>query len=154
MDWVVRLISEIRAVRAELNVPPKARIPLLVKDAGEITRARLDTHQELVVRLARIADIEFTDGAGPEGAVQAVVDEATLFLPLGGVIDVDQETARLAREIDKVEGEIGRIDKKLANRNFVAKAPPEVVEENREKRAEYQQTRTTLTEALQRIAAL
>ena len=154
MDWVVRLISEIRAVRAELNVPPKARIPLLVKDAGEVTRGRLDTHQELVVRLARIADIAFADGAAPEGAVQAVVDEATLFLPLGGVIDVDQETSRLAREIDKVEGEIGRIDKKLANKNFVAKAPPEVVEENREKRAEYQQARTKLTEALQRIAAI
>ena len=154
MDWVVRVISEIRTVRAELNVPPGAKIPLLVKDAGAAGRKRLDTHGDLISRLARLDDIGLVDGAAPKGAVQAVVDEATLCLVIGDVIDIDQEKARLAREIDKIDGEIGRIDKKLANQNFIAKAPAEVVEENREKRAEYQQSRVKLSEAIERIAAV
>jgi valyl-tRNA synthetase len=108
----------------------------------------------LILRLARLAEIGLVDGAAPKGAVQVVVDEATLCLQLGDVIDVGQEKARLAREIDKIEGEIGRIDKKLANESFVSRAPAEVVEENRDKRSEYELSRSKLSEALQRIAAM
>jgi valyl-tRNA synthetase len=153
MGWVVRLISEIRAIRAEMNVPPAAQIPLLFRDAGDVTALRLESHRELIQRLARIDRIEQAGPKPPKGTVQMVIDEATFLLPLGGVIDIEQERQRLGREIARLDGEIGRIDGKLANENFVARAPAEVVEENREKRAEYVGSRTRLAEALQRLSA-
>jgi valyl-tRNA synthetase len=86
------------------------------------------------------------------GAVQLVVGEATYGIPLADIIDLDQERARLQKEIDKLAGEIERLEKKLANENFVAKAPPEVVEEQKERREEAQTARSRLAEALDRIA--
>ena len=88
-----------------------------------------------------------------KGAVQIVVGEATYGLPLADIIDLDQERARLKKEIDKLGDEIGKLEKKLANENFVARAPAAVVEEQKERRAEAETARSKLTQALERIAA-
>src|SRR5690606_34557811 len=93
------------------------------------------------------------EGPVPGGAVQAVLDEATLILPLADVIDVAHERARLARELDKVSADIARMEARLANENFTAKAPVHVVEEQREKKAEAEQVKARLAAALQRLAA-
>ncbi|MDE1146430.1 MAG: valine--tRNA ligase [Azospirillaceae bacterium] len=151
MDWVVRFISTIRTIRSEMNVPPSAQLPLLVKDAGDVTAARLTTHRDLILKLARLSDITTTAEAPASGAVQAVVDDATLVLPLADFIDLDKEKARLAKEIQKLVGEIAKVDGKLGNPNFVDKAPPEVIEEQRERRAEAEGTRAKLAEALARL---
>ena len=135
MDWVVRLISAVRAVRSEMNVPAASQPVLLIRDAGPVATARLASHRELILRLARLASVDLHTGPALQGAVQTVLDEATLILPLAGIIDLDQERARLAREIEKLAGEIAKIDQKLGNPAFVAKAPEEVVEENQERRA-------------------
>ena len=153
MGWVVRLVSEIRAVRAEMNVPPAAQIPLFYRGAAEETEARIDRHRELIERLARIGGIDAAGDTAPKGAMQIVIDETTFILPLGAVVDLDQERARLGREIARLDGEISRIDSKLANESFVSRAPAEVVEENREKRAEYVGARLRLSEALARLGA-
>jgi valyl-tRNA synthetase len=153
IDWVVRLVSEVRAVRAAMNVPAAARIPLMVKDAGETTRARLAAHEVAILRLARLEHVAPLEGPVPEGVSQSVLDEATLILPLAGIIDVAEEKARLEREIAKAEGEIGRLENKLKNKGFLEKAPEEVVEENRERLAEFAAQRQKLSEALSRIAA-
>ncbi len=152
IEWVIRVITQIRAVRAETNVPAGAKIRALVVDAGEATRARLERHRELIERLARLEAVELGD-AVPDGSAQIVVEEAVVALPLADVIDIDQEKSRLGKEIDKVRGEIDKLDRKLSNESFVAKAPPEVVEEQRERRAEYEQTQARLEEALGRLAA-
>ncbi len=152
IDWLVRLVSDIRAVRAEMNVPAGAKIPLVVKDAGATTEARLAAHATAIERLARIESVNALDGAVPKGAVSTVLDEATLILPLAGIIDVDAEKARLAKEIAKAESEIGKIEKKLGNPGFVAKAPEEVVEENRERLADTTAQKQKLSEALARLA--
>jgi valyl-tRNA synthetase len=152
IDWVIRLISEVRGVRAEMHVPARAEIPLLLKDAGEASRRRLEAYRDIVARQARLGSIELTDGAVPKGAVQIVLDEATAILPLADVIDVSKELKRLEREIDKAASEIGKLDRKLANADFLAKAPPEVVEEQRERRAEATQLRDRLASALERLA--
>ena len=154
MDWVVRLVSAIRAVRVEMNVPPGAKIPLLVKDANETSAARLETHRDIISTLARLASIELRDDAPVRGAVQIVLDEATLVLPLAGVIDVAQEKARLTKEIEKIGAELAKLDKKLANEGFLAKAPEEVVAEQRERRAEAARARARLADALERLAAM
>ena len=153
MDWVVRLISEIRAVRAEMNVPAAARITMNLRGASEQSARRLDTHREVIVRLARLSGAEISDDI-PKDAAQGIVDEATVILPLGGVIDVEQERSRLVREIAKIEDEIGKIEKKLSNPQFVSRAPTKIIEENRGRRDEFATARAKLSEALDRLAAM
>ena len=154
MDWVVRAVSTIRAVRAEINVPPGARLRLIVRGANSDTGLRLERHEALIRRLARLDEvIDVGDEPLPKGAVQAVVDEAVFALPVGEVIDIEQEKSRLERELRKLAGEIGKIDAKLGNENFVARAPEAVVEEQRERLAELQHSRDRLSEAIDRLAA-
>ena len=152
LGWLVEIIARIRAVRGEMNVPPGARIPLILKGASAETQGRVAEHRALIDRLARLSDIGFGD-AVPAGSIQDVVGEATIVLPLADVIDLEQERARLQKEIDRADGEIAKIDKKLSNRGFIAKAPPDVVEENRERREEAEQARAKLAEALKRLEA-
>ncbi|MBT5048869.1 MAG: valine--tRNA ligase [Rhodospirillaceae bacterium] len=153
MGWLVRLITDIRAVRAEMNVPAKAKTQLLVQGASAETDERLARHGDLIRMLARVEEIA-TSGDAPKGSVQLVLDEATYFLPLGGVIDVGEENARLEKEVAKNDSEIIKLQKRLANEKFISRAPPEVVEENRERLTEFEQTRDKLKEALARLAAL
>ncbi|MDE0716525.1 MAG: class I tRNA ligase family protein, partial [Rhodospirillaceae bacterium] len=152
LGWLVEIISRIRAVRGEMNVPPGAKIPLILKGASAGTRDRVAAHRALIDRLARLSDIRFGD-AVPPGSIQDVVGEATVVLPLADVIDLDREKARLRKEIGRADGEIAKIDKKLSNRGFLAKAPPDVVEENRERRDEADRARAKLSEALKRLEA-
>jgi len=151
MDWVVRLISAVRSVRAEMNVPAGAEIPLSVVGANAETRTRLERHKALVLRLARLSTLDVAS-AVPKGAVQIVLDDATLALPLADVIDLGQEQARLKREIEKVTGEIGKLEKKLEDASFVSRAPEEVVEESRERLADFTAAREKLSQALTRFA--
>lgn len=154
MDWVVRLITEVRTVRSEMNVPPSAKIPALLRGASYETKSRLATHAEQIHWLARLAEIDVDgDGEIPHGSVQTVIDEATLALPLADIIDLDAERARLSKEIAKLAGEIDRFDAKLANENFVSRAPEAVVEEQRERRAEAADAKAKLESALQRLNA-
>ena len=90
IGWLIRFISEVRSVRSEMNVPAGAKVPLVVSGASDETRARVARHEETLLRLARLEKIEF--GASPHGAVQIVLDEAVLALPLAGIIDVDAES--------------------------------------------------------------
>jgi len=152
LDWIVQLVSEIRAVRAEMNVPPGAQLPAILRDAGPDAEARLAEHGELVCRLARLTEIK--SGGTASGAVQVVVEGATVMLSLAGHVDVDKERARLSKEIDRVAGEAGKIERKLANADFVAKAPPEVVEDQRDRLAEAGAAHAKLSSALQRLASL
>lgn len=151
MDWVVRVISAVRGVRSEMNVPPSAKMPLLLKDLDDAKAAFLDRNKGLILSLARLDDAGKLDGEPPKGSVQDVLDEATLVLPVADVIDVDAEKARLAKEIGKMDKELKRFDGKLNNEKFLAKAPKEVVETEREKRAEAAKSKEKLQEALLRL---
>jgi len=153
IDWVVRLISQIRAVRSEMNVPPSAKIPMFLKDPGAKPAALLETHRDLVLRLARLEKAEILSGEVPKGAVQDVLDEATIILPIAEVIDLDAERARLEREIAKQDKEIQRFEGKLGNEKFIANAPEDVIETERERLAEAKQVRDKLEEAHNRLSA-
>jgi len=153
MDWVVRLIDAVRAVRSEMNVPPSAKIALSLKGASAATLKRFATHKSLILTLARLESAEPLTGEVPKGAIQFVVDEATVVLPIAGLIDVAQEQARLKKEIAKVDAEIAKVVSKLANEAFVSKAPPEIIEENRERQAAFETAKAKLTEALARLSA-
>jgi valyl-tRNA synthetase len=150
MDWVIRFISDVRSVRAEMNVPAGAKIALLIKDASAESLARLERHRSLIDRLARLSSVDVANEI-PHGAVQLVLDEATLILPLADVIDLKAETARLRKELGKLEDEVKKIDAKLGNAKFLAGAPEHVVEEQRERKAEAQAAMAKFTDALKRL---
>jgi valyl-tRNA synthetase len=152
IGWLVKLISDIRSARSELNVPAGAKLRLLVVGANDTTKQRIETHRAAVERLARIDGIEAA-AAAPKAALQLVVGEATYALPVGDVIDLKAESARLQKEIKKLGDEVAKIDAKLGNAAFVSRAPEEVVEEQRERRHLAEHTRARLSTALKRLGA-
>ena len=153
INRLIEMISEIRSVRSEMNVPASAEVPLVVVGANAETTAQLARNEALLKRLARLSGMAH-DGAPPSGAVQIVVGEATLALPLAGIIDIAAEKARLEKEIAKQEGEIRKISGKLSNEGFLAKAPAEVIEENRARLAEEEAKQQKLAQALARLAQI
>ena len=150
IGWVVDLISAVRSVRAEMNIAPATQLPLVLAGASPHTSARAQRWQEVIQRLARVAGISFA-AAPPPGSVQLLVRGEVAALPLKGVIDLAAERARLEKERLKVEADIKRVDAKLANADFLARAPEEVVEADREKREEAQGHRVKILEALERL---
>lgn len=150
MEWLIRLISTIRSVRADMNVPAGAKIPLAIRGASAETAGRLKAHEEIILRMARAESISLVSEA-PKGAIQAVLDEAMLFLPVAGVIDLDRERARLKKEIERLTKDIEKIDAKLGNEQFVANAPEEVIEEQKSRKAEAEGSVAKLSGALQQL---
>ncbi len=148
IDWLIRLVSEIRAARTELNVPPGARLPLHVRDAGEGTNGRLARQQTVLARLARV---DLAEGEATGGAAQVVVDEATFVLPLAGVIDLDAERTRLTKAIAAAEKERDALGGRLSNPSFVERAKPEAVEKAKADHADKMAEAARLHAALGRL---
>jgi valyl-tRNA synthetase len=153
IGWIIELISEIRSIRAELNVPAAAQIPLVLLDATPDAAAKAVKWNDTIRRLARLSDIT-TAPAAPAGAVQAIVGQTAIALPLGDFIDVAAERRRLQKEIVREEKEGAKLDAKLANPDFLERAPEEVVEENRERRAETLARVAKMRGALERLAEI
>jgi valyl-tRNA synthetase len=150
IGWVVDLVTAIRSVRAEMNIPPATLTPLVLAGGSAETKERAQRWNDVVKRMARLADISFADAA-PEGAVQLLVRGEVAALPLRGVIDFSAEQARLDKELVKAEADIKRVDAKLGNEKFVANAPEEIVEEEKEKREAAVARKTKILEALERL---
>jgi len=150
-DWLIRLITEIRSVRTELNVPPSQRLRLLHEGASAETQNRLNRNFQSLVRMARLGTIDPLQGATPKGVAQVVLDEATFFLPLEGVIDLDAERARLTKAIGAAEKERDSLAGRLNNPSFVERAKPEAVEKARADHAEKAAEAERLTAALKRL---
>jgi valyl-tRNA synthetase len=150
IGWVVDLVTAIRSVRAEMNFPPATLTPLVLAGASAETRERAPHWSDVIKRMARLSDISFADRP-PEGAVQLLVRGEVAALPLKGVIDFSAEKARLDKELAKAEADIKRVDTKLANEKFVANAPEDIVEEEKEKREAAVARKAKITEALERL---
>ncbi|MBL9096963.1 MAG: valine--tRNA ligase [Alphaproteobacteria bacterium] len=150
MNWVKTLITEVRSVRAEMNVPAATKLPLQLKGASAAEAEWLGRHNDLILRMARLERAAAANELA-KGSAQIVVGTGTAGLALEGAIDFGKERARLTKEQQKAEGEIARIDQKLSNKEFVAKAPEDVVQELRDKREEYDAARLKFTEALKRL---
>jgi valyl-tRNA synthetase len=153
MEWVVEAISALRALRAEMGVPPAARIPLLLKDVEPFAAERIRRHREHFMRLSRVEGFEPVLSV-PAGGIQAIVDGATLILRLGDVVDLPREKARLGKEIGRLDAELARIAAKLANPDFLAKAKSEVVEEQRERKTDVSRDRDRMKAAYDRLTAI
>ncbi|MBX5473164.1 MAG: valine--tRNA ligase [Acetobacteraceae bacterium] len=141
LDLIVRIISEVRSARNALHVPAKARFPLLIRNI--IASGKRDLFAESILpfveqicRLAGVSEVRIAEGAPPEQAAQIALAELEIVLPLAGVIDTKAEAARLAREAEALQRDIGKLDAKLTNADFLARAPAEVVEETKRRRDE------------------
>jgi valyl-tRNA synthetase len=150
IGWLVDLVTAIRSVRAEMNIAPATLTPLVLSGASTQTRERASRWSDVIKRMARLSDIAFADRV-PEGAVQLLVRGEVAALPLKGVIDLSAERTRLDKELAKADADIKRVDAKLSNEKFVANAPEEIVEEEKEKREAALTRRAKILEALQRL---
>ena len=133
IEWVIRFIGAVRTVRAEMNVPPSVKAPVLLRDATPLTRRRAQSWLDAATRLARVSVIGEAPEPTPSGSAQLVLDEATLVIPLADLIDLAAERARLVRERTRAGDDHAKATAKLANADFMARAKPEVVEEHQER---------------------
>ncbi|MBX3552938.1 MAG: class I tRNA ligase family protein, partial [Pseudolabrys sp.] len=145
IGWVIDLITAIRSIRAEMNI--NTNIPVVLVAVSNETQARAEHWADIIKRLARLSDISVAARA-PEGSAQLVVRNEVVALPLKGIIDLVAERARLAKELTKADADIQRVDQKLANEKFVANAPEEIIEGEKEKREEAVARRAKFAAAL------
>ena len=150
IGWMIDLVSEIRSVRVEMGVPAGAQVSLVLVGADAEIARLADAWMETVKRMARLSAISVADEAPPQ-SVQLLVRGSVAALPLAGIIDFAAEVARLKKEIAKLSGEAAKIEAKLANEDFMRRAPDDVVEEQRERLSEAQSRRATLDSALARL---
>ncbi len=151
INWLIDLVTALRSVRAEMNIPPSKKAPLLLIGANVATRKRVAKYTDALGRMARVENWSEAISA-PKGALQTVVDEVIYALPLEGLIDLDAEQARLSKEIEKTQSEIEKINKKLGNKNFVDKAPEKVVREQHTRRENFEAELKTLQAALDNLS--
>ena len=151
INWLVDLVTGIRSVRTEMNVPASAKAPIVVLDANALVEQRFERHEAAIKRIARVEDISFAEQA-PGSSAQLMLDQTTICIPLGSLIDLKAEDARLNKELTKLAQEMERVGNKLSNEKFVANAKPEIVEAERERLAELSEAIQRLTTARQRIS--
>ena len=150
---VIALVSGVRAARAEMNVPGGAKIPLLLRGEGGFPDWAENQRAE-ITQLAHLDSMSLLDGTPPKGSMQLVIDGYSVALPLAGVIDVAQERARLDKELARIAGEIAKVEAKLGNQKFLAKAPEHVVAEQHRRKSEAEAALAKISEAAKRIDAL
>ncbi len=148
VDRIIGCIVAIRARRSEMNVPPSKKAKLFVVTKYGKT---FETTAKILEKLACASEVIVTDSYDSDDAVAIATDAGTVYIPLAEVIDFEKERARLTAEAKKNDGEIERIEKKLANEGFVSKAPAAVIEGERAKLAKYLETRESLRAALAKL---
>ncbi|KRO88939.1 MAG: valine--tRNA ligase [Rhodobacter sp. BACL10 MAG-120910-bin24] len=153
MNWVTGLIDEVRSARAQMHVPAGLKVAMLRHDLDRAALQALGNNQALILRLARLESITQAD-TSPKGAITVSVEGGRFSIPLAGIIDIGEEKARLNKTIEKLQKELSGLRGRLKNPNFVASAPPEVVEESREKLALGDEEIEKLSKALSRLAEI
>ena len=153
IGWVVELIGEIRSAKSETGVPPATLTPLVLVAPSERVAASVAAWSESIKRLARVERIDEAKAA-PHGALQLVVRGEVVALPLLGIVDLAAESARLEKEIDKVRIEIAKVEAKLGNDDFLARAPEDVVAEHEDRRETFHERLVKLTHARERLKRL
>ncbi len=150
IGWIIDTVTQIRSVRAEMNVPAGTKVPFVLAEASPDVAKRANRYETLIRRLARLS--EYSVGTSiPTGSAQIVTDDGIIALPLGDVMDLGAERERLQREIENITGEIAKFEAKLSNENFTSKAPAAIVEEQRRRMEDAIISKDKLSEALARF---
>ncbi len=158
MNLLMDVITSVRSIRAEMNLPPAKKLPVLVVPAAREEADLIQANRELVTLMARASDLQIADPDGnmepPKMSATAVVGELKVFVPLEGIIDPDVEISRLEKELAKVEKELAQVQKKLSNENFLAKANPEAVEKQQARHGDLTAKQEGLNASLERMRLL
>src|SRR5947208_3940933 len=144
-------VSKIRAIRAEYRVAPKIRLAAAIKPRTDSIRVAFLGERDTIVRLAQLSELRLDDGLGGEGAHAVLADGSEVFVALADAIDVRQECRRLSGELTRLEQQLAALDAKLGNKNFVARAPAEVVAKEREKERAWRDQRQALADKLRSL---
>jgi valyl-tRNA synthetase len=152
---LMQVITGIRNIRGEMNIGPSKHLAVVLQSDDESTRRVVSGHQELVVNIARLERLVIEPtGDKPRASATAVIDSATLYVSLEGIVDFQQEAARLRKEMNKAKAELGKLDKKLNNANFLSKAPEAVVAKVKGQHADFEDKHRKLASHLKRIESL
>ncbi|MGL5727885.1 MAG: class I tRNA ligase family protein, partial [Plesiomonas sp.] len=155
LEWIKQLIIAVRNIRAEMNIAPSKPLDILLRNASTEEQRRVNANQTFIQSLARLESITLlAEGEKGPVSVTKLVGNTEVLIPMAGLIDKDAELARLQKEIEKVNGEVSRIENKLANEGFVARAPEAVIAKEREKLVGYAQAKQKLEEQHTVIASL
>jgi len=155
IEWVMACILGVRKIRSGMNIPPSKPLPILLQNSSADDAARLDSNRDFLMTLAKLESVTIlSEGDDVPESATALVGEMKLLIPMAGLIDKEAELARLTKEIGKLEKDFERVSGKLANPNYVAKAPAPVVEKEKAKQAEIQSSLEKLKEQLTRIEAM
>jgi len=150
VGFIIQLISEIRYIRSEMNIPLSAKPVLHMRGVNDLQRRAIDSQMAALLRLARLDGIQVVDSFD-KGSARGSVEGLEIGLPLAGILDLDAEAARLAKEIKSVTAELDKISKKLGNQSFIDKAPAEIIAENKRRLDEENTKLNGLTAALDRL---
>jgi valyl-tRNA synthetase len=148
LNWVVQVISDMRALRAEMNIPAGAKLKVIVKEANAAVTKRLEEYEEILCRLGRLESITLATDHSTKDMLQLIVDGGLLLISLEGIIDRTKEKERLAKEMAKVEAELKAVEAKLNNPQIMAKAPGHIIEEYQERQRAFLERRVALEKAL------
>ena len=151
--WVQDLISEVRSLKAALDIPGGEKIPLAFVGGGDRIRDRADRYDDILSRMARLESMEVVEEA-PKGSIGTVVGDTNVALKIADLINLDDAKAQLDKKIDQLEKDIKSTEGKLANASFVERAPPEIVEENRERLVDWNAQLEKLKAARERLDTL
>ena len=153
LEWVKQFIVAIRNIRAEMDIAPSKLLEVLLVNVSETDQRRLEENLSFLTNMAKLESITVASGELPPTVTQ-LVGAMEVRIPMAGLIDKDAELARLAKQLEKVEQERGRVAGKLGNEGFVAKAPEAVIAKEREKLAELEETQAKLKAQYASIEAL
>ncbi|MBM7068668.1 valine--tRNA ligase [Actibacterium sp. 188UL27-1] len=153
MNWVINLIEGIRSARQQMHVPAGTHIPLVATQMDNAAQAAWGNNETLIKRLARIESLSMVDTM-PKGCAAVASAGATFGLPLEGIIDAGEETARLTKSLGKLEKELNGLTGRLNNPKFISSAPEDVVAENRTRQAELTEEIAKMKDAVARLAEL
>ena len=154
VDWVIEAVSAIRSLRAEMNLPAGAKLKVYLKDASAQVQGYTKEFADIICSLARLESIEMLHSDVTPDMVQTVCRDAVILLPLKGVVDFAAERERLQKELAQLDKNLAGYAAKLANTNFIERAPAKVVEEERNRQQEALANKTKVEAALARIANL
>ncbi len=155
IEWVKGVVVGIRNIRGEMNISPAKNLPLYFANGSSEDQRRLEENRQFLLKLASLEEITWLN-SGDEAPMSAtaLVGDMDILVPMAGLIDKDAETARLNKEIEKLEKEVSRTQGKLNNEKFVGKAPADVVQKEKDKLADYEAALTKLKDQVQKIAEL
>jgi len=155
LEWVKQFIVAIRNIRGEMDIAPSKPLPVLLKNINDADKRRLSDNEQFLMSLAKLESIQvLAEGEEGPASASAVIGDMSVLIPMAGLIDKEAEIARLTKAIEKLEKDVQKVSGKLANENFVSKAPAAVIDKEKAKLADAQSTLEKMIEQRSQIESL